>query len=392
MLTDRGLERPGRTSSRLLVGSLGLVAYTFVGYPALMGLFARLRPRPCRSDPSFRPRVTLIVAAYNEEDVIVSKLENVLALAYPRDRLELIVAADGSVDGTVAAARAVDGTIVLHDPERRGKLAALARAAAAATGDVLVFSDANNMFSEHALRDLVAPFADPAVGVVTGRKAIDDGTGRALDRAEGLYWRYESKLKEWESAVGSVSAVAGEILAFRREAFQVPNRSLLTEDFVQAMLAALQGWRVVYAPRAVSVERASATVGDEAVRRSRIVRGRWQALAMLLPKLILRRPALALQVISHKGLRPLVPGMLLAAATSNVLVARKQTWPRWIAAGQVLFYAAAVAGWRDERRGRRKFWLFVPYYFCRMNVAAASGLVDAVRCRDEAFWKKVRRG
>jgi hypothetical protein len=188
-----------------------------------------------------------------------------------------------------------------------------------------------------------------------------------------------------------VSAVAGEILAFRREAFYVPDRSVATEDFVQAMLAGLKGWRVVYAPRALSLERASATVDDEAVRRSRIVRGRWQALVMLLPKLVVHRPLLALQVISHKGLRPLVPVMLLAAATSNVAAARTRSWAGWTAVGQVAFYTAAAAGRQSERRGRRRLWLFVPYYFCRMNVATVRGMVDAARRRDEPFWKKVRR-
>ena len=355
-----------------------------------MALIARLRPRPVRADTSFAPRVSVIVAAFNEEDVIVPKLENLRGLDYPRDRIEVIVAADGSDDGTVEAARGVEGTKVLHEPQRRGKLAALGRAANVASGDILVVTDANNMLSKDALRELSAPFADPAVGVVTGRKAIDDGSGRALDRAEGLYWRYESKLKQWESAAGSVPAVVGELLAFRREAFQVPRRAL-TEDFVQAMLAALDGWRIVYAPGALSLERASASVEDEAVRRSRIVRGRWQSLAMLLPKLLVRRPLFAAQVISHKGLRPAVPAMLAAAAASNLVATRTRWWARWLAVGQLVFYSAAWAGWRDERRGRRRIWLFVPYYFCRMNMAALTGLADVVRRRDERFWQKVRR-
>jgi poly-beta-1,6-N-acetyl-D-glucosamine synthase len=380
------------SSTRILVGSLGLVAYTFAGYPALMALLSRLRPRPVETSQEVRPKVSIVVAAYNEEDVIVSRLENLRASAYPVELIELIVAADGSQDRTVARAQSVPGTIVLHRPERLGKLAAIGHAWEVASGDILVVTDANNKFAPETLRELTAPFADGEVGVVTGRKAIDDGTGRPLDRAEGVYWRYESKLKEWETTVGSVPAVAGEILAFRRAAFQVPDEPLLTEDFAQAMLAALDGWRVVYAPRALSMESASATVGDEAVRRARLVTGRWQALLMLLPPLLLRRPWFALQLISHKGLRPLVPAMLVTAASSNLVAARQSGWPRWILGGHLAMYIAALLGWRNERRGTRNRWLFLPYYFLRMNLATLAGARNFIRNREAAQWTKVARG
>lgn len=368
------------------------MGYTFVGYPAVMALLARLRPRPVATGAAVAPKVSVVVAAYNEEDVIVQRLENLRESAYPPELVELIVAADGSEDRTVELAQSVPGTIVLHRPERRGKLAAIGHAWEAASGDVLIVTDANNKFAPETLRELTAPFADAEVGVVTGRKTIDDGSGRPLDRAEGLYWRYESKLKEWETTVGSVPAVAGEILAFRRAAFQVPDKPLLTEDFAQAMLAALKGWRVVYAPRALSMESASATVGDEAIRRARLVTGRWQALLFLLPPLVLRRPWFALQLVSHKGLRPLVPGMLLAAAASNIAAARRPGWPRWLLAGQIAIYVAALLGWRSEQRGRRNRWFFLPYYFCRMNLAALAGARNFVRSRDSASWTKVSRG
>lgn len=376
----------------LLLGSLGLVVYAFVGYPALLALLARVRPRPVAADPAFEPRVSVIVAAYNEADVIVPRLENVYQLEFPRDRLEVIVVADGSDDGTEERARTVPGTRVLHEPERRGKLAAVIRAASVATGEILVFTDANNLYTRETLRELVAPFADPAVGVVTGRKAIDAGHGRALDEAEGLYWRYESRIKEWESEIGSVSGVAGEILAFRRGAFLRPRQAMITEDFVQAMLAATQGWRVVYAPNAVSVERASATLADEATRRSRIVTGRLQALLALLPELLRRNPQLAWQVVSHKGLRPIVPAALLAAGTSSAVLAPSRPLARVLATVQAACYGAALVGWWNERRGSRNRVFYLPYYFCRMNVATVRGVRNFASGRRDAVWTKVRRG
>lgn len=376
----------------VLVTAIGLIAYTFVGYPAIVAALSRVRPRPTRHDPGFEPTVSLIVAAYNEEDVIAWRLANIADLEYPADRLQVIVVADGSDDRTADLARAVPGTTVLHRPERAGKRAAIERGVAAADGELLVLTDANNRFTRETMRALVAPFADSAVGVVTGRKAIDDGSGRPLDRAEGLYWRYESRIKRWESEIGCTTGVAGEILAFRRDAFNFVEPGTMNEDFVQAMLAALDGWRVLYAPNAVSLERASATLGDEAVRRSRLTTGRWQALRMLLPRLLRRRPLLALQVISHKGLRPLVPFALIAAVLSNVGLAADHRWARVLLLLQLMFYGAALLGWWLEAAGKRSRFLYVPYYFCRMHVAALNGFRDFATRRQEAVWAKVRRG
>jgi poly-beta-1,6-N-acetyl-D-glucosamine synthase len=376
----------------VLAGSIGLIVYTLVGYPAAVALLARLRPRPVAADGSFEPSMTLVVAAYNEADVIRDRLANARALDYSRERLEVLVVADGSDDATADLAREVEGTVVLHRPERRGKLAAITRAAEAARGEILVFSDANNAYTPGTLRALAALFADGSVGVVTGRSAIDDGHVRPLDRAEGVYWRYESKIKEWETQIGSVTGVAGEILAFRRGAFYAPAEGTMNEDFVQAMLAAVNGWRVAYAPDAVSVERASATLGDEAIRRSRLTTGRWQALWQLMPALARTNPQLAWQVVSHKGLRPLIPFAMAAAAASNAALARERSWARWLAAGQVGFYAAALLGWQAEQRGPRNRVTYLPYYFCRMQAAALGGFRNFAGRRHEAVWAKVRRG
>lgn len=376
----------------LLLGSLGVVVYVFAGYPAIAGLLARLRPRPVRADATFTPRVSLVIVAHDEEDVIEDRLRNVAELDYPRDRLEVLVVSDGSQDATPQRAEAFPGVRVLHDPQRRGKLTAMNWGAQAANGEVLLFSDANNHYTHETVRALVAPLADPGVGLVTGAKVIDDGSGRSIDRAEGLYWRYESKLKEWESTSGSVVGGTGEILAFRREAYRSPDAGMLTEDFVQALLVAMSGWRVVYVPEARSLERASATIDDEAVRRARIVTGRSQAMLRLLPRLLRSDPRLAWRVVSHKGLRPLVPWALLAAAASNVAVARRHRWARALAALQGLFYSQALLGWRNDRRGRRGPLTYLPFYFCRMNLATLRGLRDFATGRHSVAWTRVRRG
>ena len=373
-------------------GAVALIVYTLAGYPAIIAAWARLRPRPVHLDPAFRPRVSLVIAAFNEQDEIVTRLENAFAAEYPTELLEVVVAADGSDDRTAELASAFPGVRVLHEPERRGKLAAMVRAADAATGAVLVFSDANNRYLPETISELVAPFADPVVGVVAGRKAIDDGSGRELDRAEGIYWRYESKIKAWESAIGSTVGAAGEVVAFRREAFRPPPIGTMNEDLVQAVSAAADGWRVVYAPRAISLERASLTVEDEATRRSRLVAGRFQALVALMPTLVRHNPRLAWQLVSHKGLRPLVPWALVTAAVLNVPLVRRRWWAAPALAVQALFYAAALGGWARERAGRRNRILYLPYYFCRMNLAAFHGLRDFVSGRREHVWARVKRG
>jgi len=379
-------------ATAVVAGTSIVIAYTFAGYPAIMALAARLRPRPVRADAGHEPHMTVIIAAHNEQDVIAAKLTDTLALDYPPERLSVVVVSDGSDDETPQRARDVAGITVLHEPERRGKLAAMNRAFDASGGEIVVFSDANNRYSATALRELVAPFADPEVGVVTGRKAIDDGDGRALDRAEGLYWRYESQLKIWESASGSVTAAAGEILAFRRSAYQRPRPGMLTEDFAQVMLAAADGWRVVYAPAAVSLERASLTIEDEAVRRARLATGRWQAMVHLLPRLLLRRPRLAWQIASHKAARPLIPGALAALAGATARLVPHRRWARAFGAAQALFYLTALAGWRNERRERRSRWTYLPFYFCRMNVAALVGLRTFLRADRSGLWQRVARG
>jgi poly-beta-1,6-N-acetyl-D-glucosamine synthase len=182
------------------------------------------------------------------------------------------------------------------------------------------------------------------------------------------------------------------MLAFRREAFPRTPPGMITEDFVQALLVACAGWRVVYAPAALSLERASATTRDEATRRSRIVAGRGQALLRLLPLVARRNPRLAFQVASHKGLRPLVPWALAAAAASNASLARRRAWARPALLGQAAFYAAAAEGWRRERAGRRQRFLYLPYYFCRMNLATLTGLGRFAAGRREAVWERVKRG
>ncbi len=375
----------------LLAVSLGVLIYTFVGYPLAAATLARVRPLKLRSVPGFTPELSIVVVAYNEEAEIAARVANLRELDYPTEKLEILVVTDGSDDSTPDRARA-SGANVLHQPERAGKMAAMNRGAHVAEGEILLFSDANNRYGPEAARAIVEPFADAAVGVVTGRKVIDDGSGRPLDQAESAYWRYEAKIREWESTTGSTTGVNGEIIAFRRDAFPTPPEGTMNEDFVQAMMAAIAGWRVIYAPQAVSIEQASATAGDELTRRSRLVTGRAQALAQLLPEMVVKRPGLAVKLISHKGLRPLVPLWMISAFAANVVLSFDHLWAQALLAAQIAFYSLAVIGWVADRAGKRNRFLFLPYYFCRANLATLGGIWNFVTGRHDAVWQRVRRG
>ena len=414
---------------------VGMILYTYLGYPALLAILARLRPppvgaklsppAPSSQDTTLRPPyITLLIAAYNEEAVIARKLENSLALDYPPDRLQIIVAADGSDDQTPAIvtdfisslqppspAAPIPPTLkppssaaveLLYQPQRRGKMAAINRAMQQARGEVVVFSDANNAYAPDTLRHLVAPFADPRVGAVSGAKTIEKGDG-ALGESEGLYWKYESFIKKQETRLGSCTGVSGEILAVRRQLYSPPPERIINDDFCIAMQVVRQGYRVAYAPQARSFERVSPSAQDEVVRRSRMIAGRYQAIFSpgLLPW---RSPLVIWQVVSHKFLRPLVPFAMLGALLGNLgavlfpahlaqanLFALTAPF-NWLLLGlQMLFYALAWVGGRLQPGGALGKLLYLPTFLVNSNLAAVSGLYRFLTGRQTALWQRVAR-
>lgn len=360
----------------------GVVLYTFLGYPLLIDLLARLRPRPNRV-AAIEPSVTLIIPAYNEEAVITAKIENSLALDYPPDKLAILVVADGSDDDTVAIAGRFPGVQVAHRPERRGKAAAVNRIMPGVTGEIVLFSDANTVFAPGTLRAMVRHFADPAVGGVTGEKRVQGG-------GEGLYWRYESWLKARDSRVTSVVGAAGEIFALRRQAFQSPEEDSIIEDFVLAMRLVASGWRVVYEPAAVAYEPPAPSLKADWDRRTRIAAGGFQSIARLPEMLDPRRGLVAWQYISHRVLRwAVTPFLLPALLLLNLLIWPKRLY-RPLLLGQLGIYALGLMGYRDARRGRAAGLAYAVFYFLLANLAAIAGFLRYARGRQPVTWRKVR--
>ena len=220
------------------------VFYVYAGYPLLLALLARFR-QAAAEYPEATPGVTLLIAAYNEEGVLATKLENALALHYPREQLQVLVAADGSDDATVDIARsyADRGVQLSYDTTRRGKMSAINRAMASARHEIVAFSDANNLYAADTLRELVRPFSDPRVGAVTGRKTMLEGE-RMLGQADGLYWRYELFIKEQETRLGCCVGVSGEVFALRAALFTPPPPEIINDDFYMALDVIRKGYRV----------------------------------------------------------------------------------------------------------------------------------------------------
>ena len=360
--------------------SVGLLVYTHLGYPALLWLLARLRgTEEDLAEVAEPPGVSLIVAAHDEEAVIERKVRDALALDYPRERLEVIVASDGSSDRTVELARAAGADLVLDLP-RGGKVAALNAAVERAGGAVLAFSDANSFWEPAALRRLVARLAGPEVGYVCGQVRFDAG-GAANE--EGLYWRYEMAVRTLESRLGGVTAGNGAINAVRREAylFLEPTRG---QDISFPYELVKRGWRPVYVPEARARERLAATIGGEFERKRRMMAGAWST--MLRHGLLSVRgygPLYALEVFSHRLLRYASPLLHLVAFGTNVALVGQGAIYVVTLAAQAGLVAAAALGMVLPARPLR-----IAHYYVAVTASSAVGLWDYLRRGVPSTWEK----
>lgn len=382
-----------------------LIFYAYLGYGLLLYALVWWKRRLARPAPAPAvedwPEVAVVICAYNEADWIVRKLENTLALDYPRERMQLWLVTDGSTDATPELVRTYpfppsQRWTLLHEPARRGKIAAFDRAMQRIDAPIVVSTDANTFVNTGALKNLVRPFADPRVGAVAGEKRIELGErDDASSAGEGIYWKYESALKRWDAELWTVVGAAGELFAFRRALYEPVPPDTIVEDFYMTMRIAQRGHRVQYAPDAYASERSSASVQEELKRKVRIAAGGWQAFVRLAPLLnVFRYGLLSFQYISHRVLRWVAaPVLLPVLLVLNIgIAAQEGAWAyRLILAGQIAFYAAALAGWALERRKMKIKVFFVPYYFCVMNYAQYAGFFRYLRGGQSVLWERARR-
>jgi cellulose synthase/poly-beta-1,6-N-acetylglucosamine synthase-like glycosyltransferase len=369
------------------------LGYTYAGYPLLVAAVARLRPRPVARDERFLPAVSVVITAYNEERDLAAKLENTIALDYPKDKLEIIVASDCSSDRTDEIARsfAPRGVRLHRQEERLGKTAAQNSAVEVARGEIILFSDATTLYRTDVLRAMLPNFADATVGCVAGRLIYVDPASSSVGQGARSYWGYETFLKRSESRASSLIGVSGCLYAVRRAAY-VPLYNEACSDFIIATKMVEQNLRAVYEPAAVCTEETNRQAGKEMRMRVRVITQTftdlWRHRAMMNP---LRGGFYAVQLVSHKLMRYLVPVFLLLVFAASLALAPRSRFYALAALAQGLFYAAAIAGLALERAGaRRSPVLALPQYFVLANAAALAACYQFARGERYARWEPIR--
>ncbi len=365
--------------------SLGFLLYTYLGYPVLVALYASVRSKFARKAPYY-PRVTVVMSILNEEKTIRRKLENLLGQDYPPERMEIVVVSDGSTDGSAEIIRSFKefgGRIrLLEHGARKGKAAALNLAIPKAKGEIIVLTDARQMFRIDAVRQLASNFSDYEVGAVSGAMFLDrveDGVGKSFSS----YWDLEKLVRRSESRIHSVIGITGAIGAIRKHLFRpIPDETILDDVYIP-MRIALSGYRVVYDDEAVAYDDAAIEYDREMKRKVRTLTGNFQLLA-LMPELIsIRGNRLFWQYFSHKIARLLAPVFLFLLFVSNLVISEGLF--AWIFAGQVVFYGTAVGGYFMHERVKAHRLICLPLTFVILNCAVCLGFINFVRKRTDVW-------
>ncbi len=387
--------------------SLFIVFYAYVGYGIV--LFAMIKIKrlfgksPKNTDaPKDEdwPKVTFVVAAYNEEDWIINKIKNCLEFDYPKNKIEYLFVTDGTSDRTPQLIEAYESPAdvkirLYHKDERKGKIAAVERIMKFVETPIVIYTDANTFVNKQAIKKIVRHYKNPKVGGVAGEKRIELGEKDAANSAgEGIYWKYESILKKWDSELNSVVGAAGELFSIRTELFEAVAPDTIIEDFYMTLRVAQKGYKMVYEPEAYAVETSSASVGEELKRKIRIAAGGIQAIIRLAPLLnIFKYGLLSFQYISHRVLRwTLAPLALPIIFFLNIYLAQSGDFLyQFLLTGQILFYSLALIGFILEKQKIKFKAFFVPYYFCIMNYAVFRGFFRIIGGNQSVIWDKAKR-
>lgn len=371
------------------------VVYIYAGYPLVIALLSRLIHRPVRRDDTYEPTVTLLITAYNEQQDLARKLENSVAIDYPRDKFEILVASDGSTDATDDIAREFSTRfpwVRLHRVEgRAGKTLTQNSAVSIARGEIIVFSDATTEYRSDAIRRIVRNYADPQVGAVSGRYNYRSSEGSQMGLGTILFWNFENAVKGWQTQIQTVTGCSGCIYSVRRSVY-VPLRRDLTGDLVEPLKVLAQGYRIVFEPEAVAFETTTESSTEEFRMRVRVINqgmnGVLHMRELLNP---LRFPFVSFQLFSHKILRWLTLVFLAGVFVSNAFLIGHWFYTTTFVA-QVLLLALAAFGWiLDTRAGGRKATpLSIPFYFLVVNVASMVSLYKILRGERVATWTPMR--
>jgi cellulose synthase/poly-beta-1,6-N-acetylglucosamine synthase-like glycosyltransferase len=380
------------TAEIIFIVALALIVYTYAGYPALMFLLSRFYAWPV-NQAEITPRVSVIIAARNEERDIEDKINNTFALDYPPDKLEIVVASDCSTDRTEEIVRRYSrrGVKLYRQTFHLGKTVAQNNAVRMSSGEILVFSDATTLYTPDTLRKIVRSFADPKVGCVAGQLVYVDRSKSATGNGCRSYWSYEKFLKKCESRVGSMIGVSGCLYALRRSCHQRLGNAMI-DDFVVATEIHLQGLRTIYEPEAICTEDTNRRGRDEFRMRVRVIEQTISALARYRRIFSLRHQGqFAFQMLSHKVLRYAVPFWLIAAFGANLaLVDKTFDLYEYTLLTQVALYVAALIGWAGDSLKLRLGPLAIPWYFVLVNAASFVALMKYLRGDERVVWESVR--
>ena len=380
-----------------------IVFYTYIGYGMLLWVLVQLKrfvkgkavkaALPADED---LPHVTFMICAYNEQDVVDIKMENIHQFDYPHDKLHVMWVTDGSSDGTNERLSRYPDVEVVFSPERKGKTAALNHGISMVKTDLTIMTDANTMVNPEAIREIVRCFQDPEVACVAGEKRVmARHEGQAAAEGEGLYWKYESALKKLDSELYSAMGAAGELNAIRTHFYRPMPENALLDDFVMSMRIVDNGYKIAYSPEAYAMEYGSADLNEESKRKRRIAAGGLQSIWWLRKMMNpLRNPVVAFQFVSHRVLRwSITPIALFALIPLNIVLVMLKAGTVynviWIL--QILFYLAAFIAWLMERNGRKNKLLYVPYYFLFMNLNVFKGMKYLSSHQSNGAWEKAKR-
>ena len=380
---------------------LGIVLYTYIGYPIILWLMVKIKRLFSPQRLSFYtkeelPEVDLVIACYNEADILVEKITNTLALEYPEQKLRINFVTDGSNDNSGEILAKYPQINHLHSEERKGKNAAINRILPQLNGEILIFCDANTFLNKEALFNIVRHYKDPRVGAVAGEKRVfSTGESENAGAGEGAYWKYESKLKKWDSELCSVVGAAGELFSVRKELMDPVPEGIIIEDFYLSVKIAMNRFIVRYEPEAYAMEAGSSSIAEERKRKVRISAGGLQSVMIFFPLLnILKFRLFSFQYISHRFLRwTLAPLSLLILLVLNIILVIQGAgiFYQICLAGQLTFYLFSFIGNVLELQGKSSKIFLIPFYFTFMNLTVYQGFFRIIRGKQSAVWEKSKR-